>query len=107
MTRVSGGHGPVRHFEAPVSGNTFSDLAGSMAALVEQYNTLVQATDVHKVRHAALEMDQYMNCVRPDLSVVLVALAAYPARSQRRAAADRDESQPQTTASGEKAVPDE
>lgn len=107
MTRVSGRHSPVRHFEAPVSSNTFSDLAGSMAALVEQYNTLVQAADVRRVRHAALEMDQHTSCVRSDLSVVLVALAAYPARSQHRAAADRDESQPQTTASGEKAVPDE
>jgi hypothetical protein len=105
VTRVNGGHGPGAHFAPPTPGDPFSALTHSVLALVEQYNTMASSADVATVRRAALEMDQHMNCVRSDLSLVLVALGVYPSRSQRRTAAGQDGAQPPDD--GGKAVPDE
>ena|SRR5438270_6423157 len=103
MTRVNG-HGPGAHFVPPVGVDPFSALTHSVLTLVDQYNTMAGSADVRTVRRAALEMDQHMNCVRSDLSAVLVALAAYRDPAQRQG---RDEAQPQTGDDDGKAVPDE
>lgn len=101
MTRING-HGPGGHFAPPVEVNPFFALSDSMNTLVDQFNTLAHSADVRVMRRMALEMDQHMNCVRSDLSAVLVALAAYPL-----AGVDRSEVPPQTTDSGGTAAPDE
>jgi hypothetical protein len=105
VTRVNG-HGPGAHFAPPVGVDPFSALTHSVLTLVDQYNTMAGSVDVRAVRRAALEMDQHMNCVRSDLSAVLVALAAYPDPAQREG---RGGAQPQTSdGDGDgKAVPDE
>ena len=103
MTRING-HGPGTHFAPPHGVDPFSALTHSVLTLVDQYNAMAGSADVRTVRRAALEMDQHMNCVRSDLSAVLVALAAYPDPAQRPG---QGEAQPQTGDGDGKAVPDE